>query len=568
MKAALSLLVTLLLSSMLWAQAGTAAQQKPTDPAPPATVTGDQVKALEDALAAQQKQLDEQRQQIEALRQQLGQQGTPHITDASLHTGLGESSSRAVVSDAGGQEMGKPKESPLSFRIGNTDFTPGGFVDLTNVFRTTNSNAAIGTSFNSIPYSNTVQGHLSEDRFTAQNSRLTLKVHGVYGENDVTGYLEADFLGNAPANLHVTSNSDTNRLRLYWVDLRRGNWEFLGGQSWSWLTPNRVGVSPMPSDIFFTNNMDTNYQVGLSWTRAAQFRVAYHFDPHWILGVAIENPQQYNGPSTAGTSSGVIYPFGFNAQLGPQFDAGATTSTPNLHPDLIAKLAYDTDWNGKHFHAEAVGLATTVKVTTIPAGGTTFRSQSATGGGISGAINLEVVKNVHVVANGFWSDGGGRYIFGLAPDAIVSISGTAPAPITAGPVLIHTYSGIGGIEAQVSKNHLLTAYYGGEYAARSTFHDFTAPNTALPVACWPGDALINKPCAGYGFLGSGNGANRAIQEGTLGWIYTFWSDKNYGKLQLITQGSYLTRAPWFVAAGAPKNAHAFMAWADLRYTLP
>ncbi|HXZ28377.1 MAG TPA: hypothetical protein VEG08_10310 [Terriglobales bacterium] len=562
MKAALSILATLLLSSMLLAQAGPAAQDKqPADQSQPATVTATQVKALEDALAAQQKQIDEQRQQIEALREQLGQQGTPHVTDASLHP-LGDSSSRAVVSDAAGPQE-KPKESPLSVRIGNTEFTPGGFADFTAVFRTTNSNAAIGTGFNSIPFSNTVAGHLTENRFSAQNSRLTLKVHGLYGENDVTGYVEFDFLGNAPANLHVTSNSDTSRLRLYWVDLRRGKWEFLGGQSWSWLTPNRVGVSPMPGDIFFTNNMDTNYQVGLTWTRAAQFRVAYHFNPHWILGVALENPQQYTGPS------GVTFPFAFNAQLGGQFDAGANIATPNLHPDIIAKLAYDTDFSGKHFHAEVAGVATTVKTTVIPTpGGTSFRSQSATGGGLSGAINLEFAKNVHLVANAFWSDGGGRYIFGLAPDAIVSISGTAPGPITAGPVLIHTASGIVGLEAQVTPKHMLTAYYGGEYAARSTFHDFSAPTLLLPVACWPGDALIAKPCAGYGYLGSPNSHNRAIQEGTIGWIYTFWSDKNYGKLQLITQWSYLTRAPWFVAPGAPKNAHAFMAWADVRYTLP
>ncbi|HXZ28376.1 MAG TPA: hypothetical protein VEG08_10305, partial [Terriglobales bacterium] len=243
MKSLLTWFSVLLLSGTMLAQAGPAAKDpQPADQTQPATVTAEQLKALQDALAAQQKQIDEQRQQIEALREQLGQQGTPHVTDASLHP-LGDSSSRAVVSDAAGPQD-KPKESPLSVRIGGTEFTPGGFADFTAVFRSTNTGTQIGTGFGSIPFSNTIQGHLTENRFSAQNSRLTLKVHGLYGENDVTGYVEFDFLGTQPANVWVTSNSQTSRMRLYWVDVKRGKWEFLGGQSWSWLTPNRVGLSP------------------------------------------------------------------------------------------------------------------------------------------------------------------------------------------------------------------------------------------------------------------------------------------------------------------------------------
>jgi len=307
-------------------------------------------------------------------------------------------------------------------------------------------------------------------------------------------------------------------------------------------------VSPMPGDIFFTNNMDTNYQVGLTWTRAAQFRVAYHPTDHWALGLAVENPEQYVGAGE------VIFPFAFNAQLGSQFDAANNTATPNLHPDLIPKVAYDTDFSGKHLHVEAVGLLTTVKTTILPVGGTSFHGESATGGGIGGGLNLEFVKNVRLVANGFYSYGGGRYIFGLGPQAVI-VPVTTPTGFDAHPSLVHTGSGIVGIEAQVTPKHLLTAYYGGAYFQRNAFRDVTSP-------------LVVKPFIGFGGLNSPNSANRAIQEGTIGWIYTFWSDKNYGKLQLITQWSYLTRAPWFVAAGAPKNAHAFMAWADVRYTLP
>ena len=47
-----------------------------------------------------------------------------------------------------------------------------------------------------------------------------------------------------------------------------------------------------------------------------------------------------------------------------------------------------------------------------------------------------------------------------------------------------------------------------------------------------------------------------------------WKDANYGAFQFLTQVSYVTRAPWFVAAGAPKNAHLMMVFVTMRYTLP
>src|ERR1700720_1534904 len=144
-------------------------------------------------------------------------------------------------------------------------------MDATNIFRSTNmttqGGGSIGTSFGSIPFNNTVLGRITEDKFSAQNSRIGLRVHSKVGEADVTGYLEADFLGYLAPNGNVTSNSDSLRLRLYWVDYKRGMWEVLGGQSWSFLTPNRNGLSALPGDLFYSQDVDTNYQLGLTWGR-------------------------------------------------------------------------------------------------------------------------------------------------------------------------------------------------------------------------------------------------------------------------------------------------------------
>jgi len=515
------------------------------------------LKALRETLAAQQRQIAEQQEQaaqqqkeIERLEQELTQRtsGTPHVTDATLRTAAPVTVATASATNL--QNQGdQSKGSPLSFKIGIADFTPGGFIDFTSIFRSTNVGSGIGTSFGAVPFSNTIQGHLTENRFTAQNSRVSLKAQAKPGENDITGYVEADFLGQQPANVFVTSNSQTMRLRLYWADLKRGKWEILGGQAWSWLTPNRVGLSPVPADIFYSQNMDTNYQVGLTWTRAAQFRVAYHPNENWGLGVALENPEQFVGAGE------VIFPFAFNAQLGVQFDAANNVATPNLHPDIIPKIAYDTDVGGKHFHIEAAGLLTTIKATVVPIGGTTFVPHSKTGGGASAAVNLELIKNFRVVANGFFSDGGGRYIFGLGPDAVIRPVATGATTFDINPSLVHTASGILGAEAQVTPKTLFAFYYGGAYFKRNFFADVTSP-------------LVTPPFIGFGGPNSPNSANRAIQEGTIDWVQTFWKHPTYGSLQLITQYSYLTRSPWFVAAGAPKNAHASMGYIDLRYVLP
>jgi hypothetical protein len=438
-----------------------------------------------------------------------------------------------------GQEVEKPKESPLSFHIGGAEFTPGGFVDLTAFWRNTNPGTGYGTNFFSIPFHNTIPGQLTETRFTAENSRISLKVSDNFKGNDVNGYYEMDFHGNDPANLNVTSNSSTMRLRQFWVDVRRNKWEFLGGQAWSWLTPNRVGMSAMPADVFYSQNVDANYQLGLTWTRAPQVRILFHANDHWGMGVALENPDQF-----AGQAGQVSFPAAFNnAAVTSQFDIANQTTTPNAMPDIIPKIAYDTDFGGKHFHVEAVGLVTRLRV--VPALG--VATNSATGGGGSLNMNLEVVKNFRLFLTSFFSDGGGRYIFGSGPDAVLRPDGTLS--------LVHAESGVGGFEWQINKKTLISAYYGADYFQRNFFLDTSAgakPNTF----------------AGYGGPGSSNAANRSIQEPTLDWVTTFWKNPQYGALQLMTQVSYLTRSPWVVAAGTPKNARSSMAWANIRYVLP
>ena len=93
---------------------------------------------------------------------------------------------------------------------------------------------------------------MSETRFSAQNSRLGLRVDSDIDGMKALGYVETDFVGTASTSENVTSNSASTRMRAYFVDLTKGDWEFLAGQDWSLMTPNRKGLSPIPSDIFYT----------------------------------------------------------------------------------------------------------------------------------------------------------------------------------------------------------------------------------------------------------------------------------------------------------------------------
>jgi hypothetical protein len=524
--------------SMMWAQSTSSPTSTTSDVA-------DQLKQLRATLEAQQKQIEQQQEQIQKLQEQLttSSSKTAQLEPTVYHPG-------PTTPQTTGDTGAPPKESPLSVRIGGTEWTPGGFVDLENIFRSTNTGNSVGTSFNAIPFSNTVQGHLTEYRMTAQHSRVNLKMHGVFGSNDITGYAEADFNGNDPANVFVSTNPHTNRLRLYWLDLKRGKWEFLGGQGWSLLVPNRNGISPMPADVFVGLETDANAHVGIPYVRDAQFRVGYHPNEHWAVAFGIENPQQFVG------SGEVIFPFAFNAQLGPQFDAANNAGTPNAHPDFVSKLAYDNKWGDRNIHFEVNGLITSKKATILPVGTgvTEFASHSATGGGIGGALGVDVIKNVKFVANTFWSEGGGRYLTGLGPDAIVIPTQTGPAAFNADVDLVESFSGMGGFEFTATPNNVLYAYYGGDYFDRNAFLDVTNP--------------VPNRIGGFGGINSPNSANRAIQEATFGWNHTFWKSPQYGAVQLLTSYSYLTRAPWFVAMGAPKNAHLSMVYVDFRYILP
>jgi hypothetical protein len=526
---------------------------------------GAEVKALREALLRTQQQVARQQQEIEILKGQsktgpaatdstaISPAGaaspisTPHSANSSdvapeVHSVVANTSSQAGDPQAQKAAQTVPQ---ASIKLGDAVLTPGGFVDFENVFRTTNTQSNIATDFAGIPYSNTASGSTTEFRTTAQFSRLNFKIEDTFRGNDFVGYVEGDFSGNSAPNVYQSVNGLTNRLRLYFGYAKRGKWELLGGQTWSWLTPNRDGIGPMPSDLAVTYNEDQNLGVGVPYTRAAEFRVAYHLDQHWAIGAGIENSNQFIGGYVA-------LPAQFTA-VGSQFDNNANAGAANLMPDIIAKTTYDTNLGARHFHAELTGFFTGAHASVTPTGSTAFRTHTAFGGGGQFATNYELVPNrLVVLANLFWSDGGAHYLVGTGPELVVRPNASGSDVSLS---MLHAGAGSAGLEWRASQKEAFAVYYGADYYGRNFFADTT--DTAHP------GTII-----GYGGPGSPNTNNRAIQQVTFDWLLTFWKSEKRGALQYYTQYSYLTRAPWYLAPGDPKNAHLSMVYAGIRYVLP
>jgi hypothetical protein len=476
---------------------------------------------------------------------------TPYIPPAPAPAPLAapaiEPSQKTVVAPANPCEAVPDGPAPAFIRLGSTCLVPIGFMDLTAVWRDKNAASSIGSNFGSVPYNNTVNGKLSEFRFSPQNSRIGFRFDGDWKGAHFMGYNEFDFLGTSGSNaLTVTNGAFVPRLRLYWVDVRKGKIEFLAGQSWSMLTPNRKGISALPGDLFYSQVIDVNYMAGLTWTRQPGMRVLFHPSDKVTFGLSAENPNQYIGGSAGG--SGITLPNAFTSLAGTQLDnaqnigAGNTVlAAPTLHPDFIAKVAFDPS---SRLHFEVTGIERTFKIIN-PNNLTVGQYFTKAGGGVQVGINGEIFKNFRLITTNYWSDGGGRYLFGQAPDLIVRANGDLS--------LIHSGGTVDGFEARI-KNTLLYAYYGGIYIGRDVAIDTTAAS--------------GRPFVGYGYPGSANSQNRAINEVTFGFNHTIWANPRYGAINAMGQYEWLSRVPWFVAAGAPKGTHDNTIYFNLRYTLP
>src|SRR6266851_5130034 len=184
-----------------------------------------------------------------------------------------------------------PTKSPPAKAPAWTDkvkITLGGFVTADTVFRARNQVNDIGTNFTQIPYPFSPLYGEHEFHGSARQSRLSLLVEGnITAVQKLSGYWESDFLGVATNSNYIETNSWAMRMRHAYVTYDNTAWGFhlLGGQSWSLVTQNTVGITPRKENIPLT--IDADYVDGFNYTRGWQIRLVpdviekVAFDPGW-----------------------------------------------------------------------------------------------------------------------------------------------------------------------------------------------------------------------------------------------------------------------------------------------
>jgi hypothetical protein len=528
------------------------------------------VSAMNRQLAAQQKMLDQQQQQIQALQAAVTEQRkmlqtmaeNPNaaalqksVEDLQVSVNEVKTHEGQIVSPPLSPEAEKTEEE-LQLGPEIADVTPDtpaiplgpaeiriiGYPALTMVFRSNASGGNVGTSFGSIPFSNTANGNASEYRLSAQSTRLALRADAALRNSKVAGYFEMDFGGTVPGNVAVSSTSYGFRIRQAWFDYSAGKFEFTGGQLFSLMTPSKQGILPWPGDVATSQVIDTNYLVGTVWARYPQVRFVYRPNKAASFGFSIENPEQ--------TACGVTFPSALASTLGSQYDncsssSGPGLAIPNMLPDFVFKGSIDTKGpGGRAFHFDAAGLLRVFR-NYNPTSSTPYNGHNyEVGGGGNVDASMALTEKVRYIIQLYASSGGGRYIGGLIPDVVVQSNGSI-TPIPA-------YSWTSGFEIAPSKNTGFYVYYSGNYGDRESVLDTTVtPNKIV----------------GWGFPGASNGADRYIQEATGGWARVIWKGENLGSVQTGFQYAYVWLSPWSAGSG-PRQAHTNMVFWQTRYNLP
>jgi hypothetical protein len=604
MKSRLTCYVVLLLCMAAAAQTTSSTSTATTKPTRKArssaratTGTAAEIRALREAIAAQQNTISQQQSQIQQLQgtvQQMQsnlQSQTAAVQDAQSNATAASTTAsqqeqtvnqlRSDVSDikqnstatAGTvQEVQKSMnglESPLAIHYKGVTLTPGGFLAAETVYRNRGLGADINTPFNSIPMPGAPNVNTSEFFGSGRQSRISLLGQGAVKSAKLAGYYEADFLSAGVTSNNNESNSYTLRQRQVWGQAAlESGFTFTGGQMWSLVTETTKGLDNRSEALPMT--IDPQYTVGFSWARQYGFRVTKNFANKVWLGFSVENSQEtitaHNNPSnsfvgTAGTLGGL-----YNSLANYSF---------NSSPDFVVKAAFEPGFGHyeifgleSQFRARVYPCATASK--TSPCAGSAKPSASdafndnRTGGGFGANARWNLAdKKVVFGLHGLAGDGVGRYGTGGLADATFRPDGTVS--------LIRSYQALGTLEYHGKKLDIYTNV-GGEYAGRTAYENSKKQGVGYGSALFNNKGCSTEPLPsgsnGFspGSLSNCTADTRDLIEGTIGLWYRIYQGP-YGRLQLGPQYSYIVRNTWNAYGGAPHGIDN-MFFTSFRYYIP
>jgi hypothetical protein len=584
------------------------------------------VQAQEQELEAQRAALREQQRKVQALEDQLKATYAPRENvpaavgnpeNSSESTGpASNATSTAATPNAGPPQAKESAESPVAIRFKGITLTPGGFFAAETVFRNRATSGDINTSFTGIPFPGNALSKVTENNFTARQTRATLAADSKVGSAKVTGYFEMDFLGAGTTSNNRQSNSYVFRQRQLWAQAAFDNgWSVTGGQMWTLATENRKGIQNRGEAL--PMQIDPQYVVGFTWARQYGFRVVKDFGGRFALGVSVEGPQTTIGgrgfssvsATTVGTASvATTGNFFINApgSGGGLFNAfDATGYTVNKAPDFLFKAAIDPGFG----HYELFGIVsvfrnriypcgvvgTNANDTAPPATPTTVTGTCAsstptvvssfgafndtrTGGGFGASARWSwFAKKVDFSIKGVGGDGIGRYGSAQLADTTARPDGTL--------ALIRTAHGLGALELHPHPKLDVYFYYGAEYGWRAAYQGYnvitvtktpaipaTATTSAIPATTTTtfklnqiggygspfannsGCSTENSPSNQLTPSGGGTCAGdiRLIQEWTIGFWHKFYSGPK-GRVQWGLQYSYIMKSGWSGNNSSPSS---------------
>jgi hypothetical protein len=467
-------------------------------------------------------------------------------------------------------------ESPLAIHYKGVTLTPVGFFAGEAVYRQRSLNSDINTPFNATPYPGAAQAHTSELNFSGRQSRLGALFQSNPGPFHFAGYVEADFLGAGASSNDNQSNSYVLRQRqLFGQAGTNSGFTVTGGQMWSLVTETKKSTDNRTENLPAV--IDSQYNVGFSWERQPGVRFQQKLGG-FTGAVSVEQAEIIYSATNANANF-----FIGNAGASGGLYNLTTNYSNNVAPDLIVKGTYDS----KFGHFEAGGLVRWFRdryypnqTLTVPSavGGT---NNTKVGGGFFANARVPATKFADVGLHFLGGTGVGRYGTSTLPDTTVHPDGTL-APIK-------NYQGLFSLELHPTPKLDLDGYFGSEYAQRTTYLSTVgadagklvgyAPITSANTGCGI-ETLPTTPTSGLGSIGvSGNppyspgtpanclGATRVVSELTGEFVYRFYNNPKYGRLQYAMQYSYLQRNAWAGVGGAPK-ANNNMVWSSFRYYLP
>lgn len=526
--------------------------------AKPAGATKDDLDRLRQAMDQQKNEQQQRLDQLEQQNQQLTlalkaaesrlNQATQQIDQLGSSEGLQVRGLEAAVASLksaqtdtsayiGQQKKLDPERtSPPALHYRGVSIVPGGFFAGEALHRSHAENADINTTWASIPYDAQSMSHLSEFRATARQTRLSLRASGLAGSATVTGYFETDFLASGTGASEVQTNGYSNRIRQLWGRAQFADgWTIAGGQMWSLLTMNRVGIENLTE--FAPAMIDATILPGFDYARQTGFRVTRSFTGYkTTVAFSAENA------ATVGVTPGNV-PSSITGNLSGLSTTGTgimanTTYSTNVAPDLIAKAAFDPRFG--HFEVKAIGRTFRDRLNaTATAPG---KNNTLLGGAIGGTAYVPVfTPKVSYLAQAMWGEMG-RY-GATSTDVILK-----PDGVLSGEKSIH---GITGPEFHPTSRVDLYAYGSEEYLPRNYGYGLKTIN--------------NKEC----FVETGfscSASLKALESGAAGFWYRFYKGPS-GTIQYGMDYVYVLKEAWVGVGGAPRGVDTVVE-SSFRYYLP